>query len=184
MEKLYFTIAGTHYHYGTDFMEQGMEVNLVKDPENEYDKEAIKVEMAGLGLVGFVANSPYTVKGESMSAGRMYDRIGDTAIGKILYVLPQGVLCEIVERKRMRMNRELINADNLEVLRKWICDIMADAEFGADEFCIVELRAYGSRTNGRADKDSDLDILLEFKAECSGTIEEYLRRCQVLDKLV
>lgn len=100
MEKLYFTIAGTHHYYETDFMEPGMEVTLVKDPENEYDKEAIKVEMPGLGFVGFVANSPHTVKGESMSAGRLYDKIGDTAVGKILYVLPQGVLCEISEIKK------------------------------------------------------------------------------------
>ena len=99
MEKLYFTVAGTKHHYGTEFMEPGMEVKLVKDPENEYDKEAIKVEMAGLGLVGYVANSPYTVMGESLSAGRLYDRIGETAYGKVMYVLPRGVLCEVVEKK-------------------------------------------------------------------------------------
>jgi hypothetical protein len=51
--------------------------------------------MDGLGLVGYVANSPYTVQGESMSAGRIYDRIGDTAIGIVKYVLPQGILCEL-----------------------------------------------------------------------------------------
>lgn len=28
-----------------------------------------------------------------MSAGRMYDKIGDTAEGTVLYVLPRGVLC-------------------------------------------------------------------------------------------
>ena len=100
MEKLYFTVAGAKHHYGTEFMETGMEVKLVKDPDNEYDKEAIKVEMAGLGLVGYVANSPYTVMGESLSAGRLYDRIGETAYGKVMYVLPQGVLCEIVEKER------------------------------------------------------------------------------------
>ncbi|MBQ9700232.1 MAG: DNA-binding protein [Lachnospiraceae bacterium] len=99
MDKLYFTVAGTNHHYGTEFMETGMMVKLEKDPENEFDKEAIKVEMDGLGLVGYVANSPYTVKGESMSAGRLYDKIGETAEGKILYVLPQGVLCEIVNRE-------------------------------------------------------------------------------------
>lgn len=99
MEKLYFTVAGTKHHYGTEFMEPGMEVKLVKDPENEYDKEAIKVEMAGLGLVGYVANSPYTVMGESLSAGRLYDRIGETAYGKVMYVLPRGVLCETVEKE-------------------------------------------------------------------------------------
>lgn len=74
-----------------------MEVKLIKEPDNEYDKEAIRVEMDGLGLVGYVANSPYTVQGESMSAGRMYDRIGDTARGVVKYVLPQGILCELAE---------------------------------------------------------------------------------------
>ena len=73
-----------------------MEVRLVKEPDNEYDKEAIKVEMDGLGVVGYVANSPYTVKGESMSAGRLYDRIGDTARGFVKYVLPKGILCELI----------------------------------------------------------------------------------------
>ena len=62
---------------------------------NEVDKEAIKVELEGLGLIGYVANSPYTVLGESMSAGRLYDKIGDEAIGIVKYKLPGGVLCEV-----------------------------------------------------------------------------------------
>ena len=74
-------------------LEQKMKVKLVKEPDNEYDKEAIKVEMPGIGLIGYVANSLYTVVGESYSAGRLYDKIGDTAKGTVLYVLPKGVLC-------------------------------------------------------------------------------------------
>lgn len=101
MEKLYFTITGTGHYYGTEFIEPKMEVKLVKDPENEYDTEAIKVEMEGLGQIGFVANSPYTVMGESMSAGRLYDRIGEEAKGVVKYVLPKGVLCEVAEEKAM-----------------------------------------------------------------------------------
>lgn len=91
--KIYFTIAGTRHHFGTDFMEKGMPVRLEKEPDNEHDKEAVKVMMEGLGLVGYVANSPYTVVGESWSAGRLYDKIGDTAVGTVLYVLDKGVLC-------------------------------------------------------------------------------------------
>lgn len=102
MKKIYFTIAGTHYHFGTEFMKPGMEVQLVKEPDNEHDKEAIKVEIPGLGLVGYVANSPHTVQGESMSAGRMYDRIGEKAKGKILYVLPHGVLCEVIKKEKKK----------------------------------------------------------------------------------
>ena len=72
-----------------------MTVKLVKEPDNEYDREAIRVELEGLGLVGYVANSPYTVVGESYSAGRLYDKIGDTAEGTVLYVLPEGIVCYV-----------------------------------------------------------------------------------------
>ena len=96
MEKLYFTITGTKHYYGQEYFEPKMEVKLVKEPDNEMDKEAIRVEMDGLGLVGYVANSPFTVQGESMSAGRLYDKIGDTATGIVKYVLPQGILCELI----------------------------------------------------------------------------------------
>ncbi len=95
MKTMYFTITGTSYRHGKEFMEKGMTVRLVKEPDNEHDKEAIRVEMPGLGLVGYVANSPYTVQGESMSAGRLYDKIGDEAEGEILFVPEKGVICRV-----------------------------------------------------------------------------------------
>ena len=51
---------------------------------NEYDKEAIKVTYEGLGKIGYVANSSYTVLGDSMSAGGIYDKIGKKAKAKIV----------------------------------------------------------------------------------------------------
>lgn len=78
-------------------MEKGMKVKLVKEPDNEYDKEAIQVKIKGLGKVGYVANSPDTVKGESMSAERLYDRIGDKARGKVIFVIDGGVVCRVTD---------------------------------------------------------------------------------------
>ena len=95
VENIYFTITGTSYRYGKDFLEKDMKVYLEKNPENEYDKEAIKVEMEGLGQIACVANSTNTVLGESWSAGRIYDRIEDTAEGTVLYVLDKGVICRL-----------------------------------------------------------------------------------------
>lgn len=95
MDKIYFTISGMNHRYGNKFIERDMKVHLVKDPDNEYDKEAIKVMMEGLGQVGFVANSHYTVMGECMSAGRMYDKIGDEADGTVLYRITQGAICVV-----------------------------------------------------------------------------------------
>ena len=84
MEELYFTIAGCSHYFGSDFMEKGMKVKLEKEPDNEYDKEAIQVKIKGLGKIG-----------ESMSAGRLYDKIGDKAKGKVVFVVDGGVVCRI-----------------------------------------------------------------------------------------
>lgn len=91
--EIFFTLTGCSHYFGKEFLEKGMKVKLKKEADNEYDKEAIKVELKGLGHIGYVANSPYTVIGESMSAGRLYDKIGKTAEGIVLYVLPAGALC-------------------------------------------------------------------------------------------
>ena len=95
MSSCYITITGLNHYYGQDFIEPKMNVRLVKEPDNKYDREAIRVELEGLGKIGYVANSPYTVKGESYSAGRVYDRIGDTAEATVKLVVPGGVLCKL-----------------------------------------------------------------------------------------
>ena len=95
MSEIFFTVAGTQYRHGHNFIEPKMQVRLVKEPDNEYDREAIRVEMTGLGQIGYVANSVNTVLGESMSAGRLYDKMGDVAGGTVKFVLGRGVICTL-----------------------------------------------------------------------------------------
>ena len=95
MKKVYFTLTGTKHYFGKEFLKPGMKLLVEKEPDNEYDKEAIVVKLEGLGRLGYVANSPYTVLGDSLSAGRLYDRIGKKAYGKVILVTPQGVLCKV-----------------------------------------------------------------------------------------
>ena len=98
MAKIYFTITGTKYYHGKEFLKPGMQVELVKEPDNPYDKEAIVVRLGSLGDIGHVANSTRTVIGESMSAGRIYDKIGKRATGTVEYVLPTGVICKLAKK--------------------------------------------------------------------------------------
>lgn len=88
MSNTYFTVTGLHHYYGDSFLEK----------DNEYDREAIGVNLAGLGKIGYVANSPYTVLGESYSAGRLYDKIREEASGKVKFKLDKGVICELIEQ--------------------------------------------------------------------------------------
>ena len=93
MSRLFFTITGMNHYYGSEFLKPGMKVRLVKEPDNEYDNEAIKVELKGLGKIGYVAASPYTRIGESVSAGRLGVEFRDNASGRIMYLLDKGALC-------------------------------------------------------------------------------------------
>lgn len=97
-KTIYFTITGLTMRLpDTEFIKPDMVVTLEKEPDNDWDKEAIKVNMAGLGQIGYVANSVRTVMGDSYSAGRLYDKIGDFAEGKVLYNMGRAVICELVQ---------------------------------------------------------------------------------------
>ena len=74
-----------------------MKVKLEKEPDNKFDSEAIMVKVKGLGKCGYVANSTYTVRGESMSAGRLYDKIGDKAKGKIVAIIQDCAIAKITD---------------------------------------------------------------------------------------
>ena len=93
--KYYVTLTGLNYRFGTAPFQVGQKVKLVKEPENECDREAIRAELPGLGKVGYVANSTRTVAGNCCSAGRLYDKIGDTAIAKVKYILADAVVCKV-----------------------------------------------------------------------------------------
>ncbi len=95
--KKYITATGMNHYLGTEFVKEGMTVKLVKEPDNKYDSEAIRVEMEGLGKIGYVANSTQTVIGESMSAGRLYDKFEEICEAYVKYVFPYAVLCVVAE---------------------------------------------------------------------------------------
>ena len=48
MKEVYFTITGMNHYLGSDFLKKGMKVKLIKEPDNEYDKEAIRVELKAM----------------------------------------------------------------------------------------------------------------------------------------
>lgn len=53
MSNIYFTVTGLNHYYGDSFLEKEMIVYLKKEKDNEYDKEAISVNLSGLGKIGY-----------------------------------------------------------------------------------------------------------------------------------
>ena len=96
MKEAYITVTGTHFRYGTEMVEKGDILYLKKDTNNEYDNESIQVNHIPFGKIGYVANSVRTVIGECMSAGRLYDKIGQTAEAVVTFKSQDFIICKVV----------------------------------------------------------------------------------------
>ena len=114
MAKIFITLTGTKHYFGNDFLKKGTKIRLEKEPDNEYDKEAIKITYEGLGKIGYVANSSYTVIGDSMSAGRLYDKIGKKAKAKVVLVTEHGTICSI-SKKSLLENQKKVKKAEVEI---------------------------------------------------------------------
>lgn len=111
MSKIYFTLTGTKYYHGNEFLKPGMK--LKKEPDNKCDKEAIIVKMESLGEISHVANSTHTVIGEIMSVVRIYNKIDDTEKVKVVLVTEHGTICRLDKKsllnKKHKKAEETIN---------------------------------------------------------------------------
>lgn len=69
--KKYVAVVGCRNYFEPKLLRPGLILKLVKEPENLHDEEAIQVELAPFGKVGYVANSVHTVPRGCASAGRI-----------------------------------------------------------------------------------------------------------------
>ncbi|RYM05795.1 hypothetical protein EWH99_05120 [Sporolactobacillus sp. THM7-7] len=92
-ENCFVTITGLNHYYGTKPFKIGQIIRLVKEPDNEYDSEAIRAELPFIDKIGYVANSPETVARGTSSAGRVYERFDSEALGQVLFVTHDSVIC-------------------------------------------------------------------------------------------
>ena len=76
-EDMYITLVSMRYFFGAKPFKKDGILKLIKEKDNSYDDEAIKVEMRHAGQVAYVSNSTSTVIRGTMSAGRIYDKILD-----------------------------------------------------------------------------------------------------------
>lgn len=96
MNGNFITIVGQRHYFGMKPFKVGGTVKLVKDPDNECDSEAIKVELPYIETIGYVANSSHTVFDGTNSAGRIYDKIGEFAYARVCFITHSSVIAELI----------------------------------------------------------------------------------------
>ncbi len=108
MSEIYITITGQNHYLGMKPFKVGRRVRLVKDEDNGYDSEAIRVELPYIDTIGYVANSTHTVYDGTQSAGRVYDRIGDVSCAEVMFITHSSVIAKILQTNDKPFEEELI----------------------------------------------------------------------------
>lgn len=102
MDRIYFvTVTGLDHYYGKKPFEIGRIIQLVKEPDNEYDNEAIAAVLPFIDKIGYVANSTHTVYSGTVSAGRLYDKIDDYAYGKVMFVTHSSAIALVLDKEEV-----------------------------------------------------------------------------------
>ncbi|AMD18465.1 hypothetical protein TL18_07095 [Methanobrevibacter sp. YE315] len=90
------TVSGTNFFKGLEPFEKGVIVNLVKQPDNEHDSDAIGVFLAD-EQIGYVANSPYTLIDGVKSASEI-KFIEDNQKAEVLFIfLERYVILKLID---------------------------------------------------------------------------------------
>ena len=92
----YITITGVKHYYNMKPFKIGKLVKLIKDHDNSYDHEAIAVTLDHIDTIGYVANSTETVYKGTYSAGRIYDKIGETAYAEVMFITHTSVIAKVI----------------------------------------------------------------------------------------
>ena len=101
MMDLYVTVVGLKNYKGNQVFKLKSIVKLIKEPENDYDTEAIMCEVKYIGKTGYIANSTKTVIKGTMSAGRVYDKIGDVSFAEVKFIADDSVIAKILTKEEI-----------------------------------------------------------------------------------
>ena len=96
MKSMFITITGQNNYLGMKPFKVGRIVKIVKEPENQYDQDAIRVELPFIDTIGYVANSVNTVFAGTCSAGKLYDKIDDYAYAEVMFITHSSVIALVV----------------------------------------------------------------------------------------
>jgi len=96
MSEIFVSIVGVNHYFGAEIFSVGQRLKLVKDYDNRYDDEAIMVEIEGVGKVGYVANSTYTVARGTRSAGRIYDSFEKITYCEVVFIVKDTIIAKLL----------------------------------------------------------------------------------------
>lgn len=111
LKDLYFSVTAVNMFNGIKPFKIGSIIKLVKEPENNYDAEAIRIELRYAGPSGYVANSVKTVAKGTYSGGRLYDKILDVDYAKVTFIVGETIIAKTLSEEELKKEKNDANSD-------------------------------------------------------------------------
>ena len=111
----FITITGLNHYYGKKPFEIGRVFKIIKEPDNEYDDEAICAFLPFIEKIGYVANSTSTVYQGTVSAGRLYDKIDDYAYARTMFITHSSVIALVLDKDDVEKSDDDKSENEFEV---------------------------------------------------------------------
>lgn len=92
-------ITGTHHYMGLEPFKKGLVVELFEEAGNDYDPDAVRVEITG-ETVGYVANSPNTLVEGVKSASQIKRLFKNKIEAEILYIRNGNVIAKLIREEK------------------------------------------------------------------------------------
>ena len=85
-DDILINVTGMYYYHYFKPFKKGTILNLIPEPENKHDSDAIRVETDFYGKVGYVANGPNTLISPTKSASEIKDIIKNPQKAEVLFI--------------------------------------------------------------------------------------------------
>lgn len=112
----FVTITGINHYYGKKPFEIGRVFKIIKEPDNDYDDEAIFAFLPFIEKIGYVANSTNTVYQGTVSTGRIYDKIDDYAYAKTMFITHSSVIAIVLDKDDVENSDDDKSGNEFEVI--------------------------------------------------------------------
>lgn len=111
----FITITGLNHYYGKKPFEIGRVFKIIKEPDNDYDDEAICAFLPFIEKIGYVANSTNTVYQGTVSAGRLYDKIEDYAYARTMFITHSSVIALVLDKDDVENSEDNKSENGIEM---------------------------------------------------------------------
>ena len=86
---------------------------------NYYHKKPFAIgNVLIIGKVGYIANSPASIAGGTLSAGRIYDKVEDKFFVRVMFTTQSKVICKVEENSGGILEKEI--QTQIEAAEEWL----------------------------------------------------------------